>query len=467
MRGKTRPVQQPLWATPVPNTSRHRLLQQIKQLLDLSAAVQRAEPYFSGTGRPSIPVEQMLKAMLLGCLFGIAADRQLVEVCADSLAFRDFLGLSFDDTMFVHSNFTQWRQRLGEEFFREFLHDVVRQCQGHGMKLGRCRTVDASTIKAQADLDGPLVSLPRGTQIDQYLQQAFAEDVPVLPVAEDNIPVNLHDPEARLQRKGKKPAEFAYQGCFSADPDSGLITDATATPTEQPPTMVDHVDHDPGVVDELVADSRYDDATSLQQLQERDITPYVPRANRDRADQISKDEFSYEPQHDRYRCPNGCHLRYLSTDRRKHRRRYAAVASDCAACPLKGQCTKGARRHVDRHFAETARQKTVRSGSRYRQLMSRRRTAEHYFLLAKRDHGMARARSLGLAAACIQVALTAVAIDLKKLVRFTLAPRRAVAVAVLLHQGPWHDLRRRRDCAPARRPTLSSCAIIFQQCHCT
>lgn len=448
MRGRAKPVQQPLWGTPVPDTSRRRLLQRLAGVLDLSEAVRLAEPYFAAGGRPSLPVEQMLKAMLVGYLLGVASDRQLVEVCADSMACREFLGLAYDDRMFVHANFTHWRQRLGPEFFRAFLHDVVRQCQAQGMRLGPARSVDASTVKAQADRDGPVVSVPRDTDIDQYLQEAFAADEPALPVAADNLPVNLHDPEARLQRKGAGKAEFAYQGSFSADPDSGLIVDATATPTEQPPTMVDHVDHDPGAVSELVADSRYDDGASLQQLQDRGVTPYVPRASRQKAGQLSKDQFVHEPQADRYRCPQGCYLAYFNTELKARRRRYAARPEDCAGCPLKARCTSGARRYVDRHLYEAAREQTVRAGPRYAQLQRARRIAEHLFHLAKRDHGMRRARGLGLAAARIQMALTAIAIDLKKLVRFTVVFSAALSAAVLARRRResnawrhWRDLK--------------------------
>ena len=429
--------------SPVPDTAKRRLLLALEPLLDFSAARAAAAPFFADRGRPAIPVERMLKAMLIGCLFGINSDRRLAEECADSRAFSEFLGLRADEPMFSHASFTHWRQRLGPEYFREFLHDIVRQCVAHGMPLGQARTVDATTIKAQASLDGPLVSLPRGVEIDQYLQEAFAADEPALPVAEDNIPTNLHDPDARLQRKGKEPADFSFQGSFSADPDSGLIVDATATPTEQPPTMVDHVDHDPGVVRELVADSRYDDGTSLEQLQERQVTPYVPRASRKRAGQISKDEFVYEPEHDRYRCPNGCYLNFFNVEPKQRRRRYAANQADCAICPLKAQCTKGRRRYVERNFHEQAREQTVREGPRYRQLMRARRIAEHLFMLAKRDHGLRRARSLGLAAACIQVALTAVAINLKKLVRFTALPPAAATAIVVACRRLWQRLTAR------------------------
>lgn len=426
--------------SPVPDTAKRRLLVALEPLLDFRAARAAAAPFFAERGRPAIPVERMLKAMLIGCLFDIKSDRRLAEECADSRAFSEFLGLRADEPMFAHASFTHWRQRLGPEFFREFLHDIVRQCVAHGMLLGPARTVDATTIKAQASLDGPLVSLPREVEIDQYLQDAFAADEPALPVAADNIPTNLHDPDARLQRKGKEPADFNYQGSFSADPDSGLIVDATATPTEQPQTMVDHVDHDPGGVSELVADSRYDDGTSLEQLQERQITPYVPRASRKRAGQISKDEFVYEPEHDRYRCPNGSYLNFFNEQPKRRRRVYRAQCGDCATCPLKSRCTPGKYRYVNRHFSEPAREQTVREGPRYRQLMRARRIAEHLFMLGKRDHGLRRARSLGLAAARIQVALTAVAINLKKLVRFTALPAVAATAIVAVCRRLWQRL---------------------------
>lgn len=451
------PRQDPLFVvpSPVPDTARRRLLLALEPLLDFSAARAAAAPFFAERGRPAIPVERMLKAMLIGCLFGITSDRRLAEECADSRAFSEFLGLRAEEKMFSHASFTHWCQRLGPEFFREFLHDVVRQCVAHGMLLGPARTVDATTIKAQASLDGPLVSLPRGVEIDQYLQDAFAADEPALPVAEDNIPTNLHDPDARLQRKGKEPADLNYQGSFSADPQSGLIVDATATPTEQPATMVDHVDHDPGVVRELVADRRYDDGTSLEQLQERQITPYVPRASRKRAGQISKDEFVYEPEHDRYRCPNDCSLNFYNTQPNRHRDVYRARSCDCAVCPLKSRCTTGKYRYVNRHFSEQAREQTVREGPRYRQLMRARRIAEHLFMLAKRDHGLRRARSLGLASVCIQVALTAAAINLKKLVRFATLPTdcavSAVAGAVIALAGGLQRLWRRLT-TPPRSP---------------
>jgi hypothetical protein len=46
-------------------------------------------------------------------------------------------------------------------------------------------------------------------------------------------PLNLHDPQARLQRKRGERAEFRYHASFSADVATGLITDAVANEIEE------------------------------------------------------------------------------------------------------------------------------------------------------------------------------------------------------------------------------------------
>jgi hypothetical protein len=72
-------------------------------------------------------------------------------------------------------------------------------------------------------------------------------------------------------------------------------------------------------------------------------------------------------------------------------------------------------------------------------------------MLGKRDHGLRRARSLGLAAVRIQVALTAVAINLKKLVRFTALPAAAATAIVAVCRPLWQRLRAQDTRLPRRR----------------
>ena len=419
----------------VPATAARGLLQRIDGLISFGFVRELAAFRFAANGRPSVDPVVMVKMMLIGCLFGIESDRQLVEECADRLSFREFLGYSLSESLPVHSTFTHWRQRLGSAFFREVLHEIVRQCVAHGIGLSSARTVDATSVKAQADLDGRLIEVPAGEEIDEFVDDYFADDGPVIGGLGKGVkPVSAHDPEARLQKKPGEPRAFRYQASFSADAETGIITDATATPTERPETAVDHVDHDPGEVRELVADTRYDDSDTLAELQKRGVQPYVPKAKRDKPGQISRDEFAYDEQSNSYTCPMGKRLEEYRYEEKRGIHSYAPKHGDCRDCPLKPRCTKAKRRKVTRTHNQAARESTVRKGWRYRQLSRRRKVNEHLNLLAKRDHGMRRARGLGLDSVRIQAALVATAIDLKKLVRL-LGRCGPVALAARLYRA--------------------------------
>ena len=425
MIGRRRP-QQISFDTPVvktPPTRQARLLQRLAELIDFEPLRQRVEPHFASGGRPSIDPVVMIKMMLLGYLFDVPSDRQLVEECADRLSFREFLGYLCDEPLPVHASFTHWRQRLGSEFFREFLHDIVRQCQAQGLKLSGARTVDATRVKAQASRQGPLVEVPREVPVHEYLERYFSQDPPPpAPRDSDTIAVNLHDPDARLQRREGEKAQFQYHASFAVDADSGLVTDATATVFEQPKTAVDHLRNDPAPVTELAADARYDDAQTLAEAQALGVTCYVSPGSRSRAGELGKEHFEYHAAEDHYVCPAGKILRHSRYHAQRRAHFYVARQSDCQNCPLKPQCTSAKRRSVSRLELQEARDRTVREGPRYQHLQQRRNINEHINMLGKRDHGLRRARSRGLCAMQIQAALTAVAIDLKKLVRCVFLP---------------------------------------------
>jgi hypothetical protein len=208
-----------------------------------------------------------------------------------------------------------------------------------------------------------------------------------------------------------------------------LICDATATPREQAATAVEHLEADPFPVDELVADSLYDSSETLHELLKRGVQPYVPVRGAQRQGYLSKELFAYDAERDVFVCPAGCTLRFEKV--RKHSRLYIASHSDCRHCSLKPKCTRARARTVTRTLHEAARERTVRAGPRYEHLQRRRHVNEYLHSLGKRQHCLRRARGVGLASACIQACLVAVAINLKKLVAHYLSDLSAVAFAVL------------------------------------
>ena len=88
---------------------------------------------YAKVGRPSIPPEQLLRALLLQMLYSVRSERLLVEEIDYNILFRWFVGLNLDDAVWDATVFTKKRDRLLEaEVAREFLTLVVEQAREQG-----------------------------------------------------------------------------------------------------------------------------------------------------------------------------------------------------------------------------------------------------------------------------------------------------------------------------------------------
>ena len=95
-------------------------------------ALRRLSPRFDAiyatTGRPSIPPEHLLRALLLQVLYSVRSERMLMEQLEYNLLFRWFVGLAMDDAVWAPTTFTKNRDRLLEgDIARAFFEDVVEQ----------------------------------------------------------------------------------------------------------------------------------------------------------------------------------------------------------------------------------------------------------------------------------------------------------------------------------------------------
>ena len=81
---------------------------------------------YSQEGRPSIPPEQLLSALLLQVFYSIRSERQLMEQLNYNLLFRWFVGLSPDDPVWVATVFTKNRERLQQgDVFQKFMSKLL------------------------------------------------------------------------------------------------------------------------------------------------------------------------------------------------------------------------------------------------------------------------------------------------------------------------------------------------------
>ena len=108
---------------------------------------------YSGMGRPSIPPEMLLRAMLLQAFYSIRSERQLMERLEFDLLFRWFVGLGIDDRTWDHSTFSKNRDRLLDgEIAAKFLAAVLAQPKVKRLLSGDHFSVDGTLIDAWASM---------------------------------------------------------------------------------------------------------------------------------------------------------------------------------------------------------------------------------------------------------------------------------------------------------------------------
>jgi transposase len=112
---------------------------------------------YSGTGRPSIAPERLLRAMLLQAFYSIRSERQLMERIEFDLLFRWFVGLGIDDPVWDHSTFSKNRDRLLEGAVAgRFLSAMLAQPRVKRLLSSEHFSVDGTLIEAWASGRPPL-----------------------------------------------------------------------------------------------------------------------------------------------------------------------------------------------------------------------------------------------------------------------------------------------------------------------
>src|SRR5499427_2841373 len=89
---------------------------------------------YAAMGRPSIPPERLLRALLLQVLYTVRSERLLMEQLDYNFLFRWFVGLSIDDTVWDVTVFTKNRDRLLKgEVAEAFFGAVLVQARERGL----------------------------------------------------------------------------------------------------------------------------------------------------------------------------------------------------------------------------------------------------------------------------------------------------------------------------------------------
>ncbi len=259
-------------------------LRPIRKMVDqaLAELTKEFDRMYSHTGRPSIPPEKLLKALLLQALYSIRSNRLLVEQIGYSILFRWFLGMALDEEVWDHSTFSQNQERLiASEVFPLFFQSVLDQARQAKLLSDEHFSVDGTLIEAWASMksfqpkDGsPKLSGDKGNpQLDFHGEKRTNE-----------THGSVTDPQAKLYRKGHgREAKLSYMGHVITENRSGLVVATQLTQAngkaerEAAETLIKPLAAGKRVT--LGADKGYDIRDFISRLRALKVTPHVARRN--------------------------------------------------------------------------------------------------------------------------------------------------------------------------------------------
>jgi transposase len=279
------------YASPESMVPRDHPLRAIRELTN--TALDRLSPAFAEIyaeiGRPSIPPEKLLRALLLQAFFSVRSERQLMEQISYNMLFRWFIGMDMDAPVWDVTVFTKNRDRLLEgDIARGFLAAILIDPQVKPLLSTEHFSVDGTLIEAWASMksfrpkdgSGEPAAPGRNGERDFHGEKRSNE-----------THASTTDPDARLYRKGQGQAsKLCHMGHVVMENRNGLVVDAMVTPatgTAEREAAVAMVGALPaGGRITLGADKAYDTRDFVAEMRDMGVTPHVAQNNKGRRSAI-------------------------------------------------------------------------------------------------------------------------------------------------------------------------------------
>jgi transposase len=464
---------------------KHNFYRRLRDLLDWEFLRPQTRPLYSHTGQPSLDPVVFFKLVLVGRLENIVSDRRLLEHCALRLDILYFLGYEVDEDLPWHSTISRTRQLYPATVFEHLFDQVFAQCVRAGLVAGDTQVVDSAPVKAAASLDSlrekptpvascltvagkpPVLPAPvvRSAPAHQLRREAtrrakrqaapggLGARHPKAQLLSNKTHYSPTDPDARISVKPGKARALNYLCSVAVDTASGIISHIQADFADRRDSI-----HLPDLVSRLqsrlatneltlrdfVADTGYSNGFNYAFLEQRGVTPWIPVFG---AYKPAPEGFTYEADVDAFRCPAGKLLsfrNYATSKDGTWAKNYRAAYQDCQQCPLKMTCTPAApqQKFVRSAFDAAYRRAWHRQHSRPGQQMRRvrQRTVEPVFGSLLHHYGLRRVGTKGQAAAHKAMLLSAIAYNLKKLLKYQSKQTASVAMALYPAQQEAYSL---------------------------
>jgi transposase len=258
-------------------------LRAVRRITD--RALERLSPRFGSIyvkfGRPSVPPEKLLRALVLQALYSIRSERQLIEQLDYNILFRWFVGLGMDDAVWSATTFTKNRDRLlSGDIAQAFFAAVLIHADSARLLSDEHFTVDGTLLEAWASHK----SFQRKADPTDPSDPPSPGGNPTVDFKGERRTNDTHqsttDPDARLYKKGRgREARLGYLGHVLMENRTGLIVDALVTPAtgtaERDASLVMISRRPGGHRITLGADKAYDTRDHVAELRQLGATPHV------------------------------------------------------------------------------------------------------------------------------------------------------------------------------------------------
>ena len=279
-------------------------LRSIRTLVNeaLAALDQEFSTLYPSIGRPSVPPEKLLRAMLLQAFYSIRSERQLMERLEYDLLFRWFVGIGVDEAAWDHSSFSTNRDRLLEgDIAAKFLAAVLAQPRVKQLLSIDHFSVDGTLIAAWASMKS---FKARSAAAEEGTKDGGAAPPPAEGGGR-NAEADFHgdkrsnethcsttDPDARLYKKGPgKEAKLCFIGHGLMENRAGLLVDACLTRADGHAERVaalhmiePHADRPCPIT--LGGDKGFDSTDFVNELRSMNVTPHVAQNTTNRRSAI-------------------------------------------------------------------------------------------------------------------------------------------------------------------------------------
>ena len=407
------------------------ILKQVDKILDLSwLRSEVADTYNEAMGRPSIDPEAALRLMLAGYFQNIIHDRKLMREAQVNLAIRWFAGFRGHEKLPDHSALTKIRRRWGPDKFRKIFQKTVRMCIDAGLVNGETVHIDSTLIRADVSRESLTTEYADNCFRENHLE---GENKDCISRTGKKKKRSITDPDATMTTSSRNSRmEPSFKQHTAVDDQSGVIVDVKTTTGETSEgkellEQIDRVEETTGKkVETVTADMAYAHTANYNRLEQRGTEAVIPvQPSSAKSKSIPIHRFKYDARNQIVRCPRGKILR--RSCRNEKGWIYHASRKDCGNCPLRLRCMSSTAK-VRLILITDGKKSLLRARRRWqkRDECIREKYKRHKWRVegvhgeAKTQHGLRRAVRRGLANVSIQVYLTAMVMNLKRLAAFLL-----------------------------------------------